>query len=419
MEAGSQASGRRLSRVIALSVLFSMESGERYTPEEAFTAFCDNFGPPGDEEKTLGCGHKRFQQALSYARELFIGIKTRQVELDHQIAEVSDHWRLSRMSRVDRNILRLAAYEMLHCRDIPTRSASTRPSSWENSMAPRSRGPLSTASWTVCITRRQANPWRRREIESERKPMRQWIVILAVVLAAGGCGYTFDGAPPASAPFGIHSVTVPPAVNATTYTELTNTLTNDVIFQLTRSGAMAITSSDNAEAALNLRIESVIVESVARGTAAAPPRPSGHGEHQRQPGPEVRQEGSLEARPRRRPAHRGGHRVPEQRGSLPERGPENHRRGPGRTGARFPDIRFLMEAGELEKTLETGRPQPVYLLHGPDRLRLERCVDRFAALVPEEARDFNLHLVSADESPSRGRPGAGHDPAVPLSVAGW
>ena len=40
-------------------------------------------------------------------------------ELDHRIAEASEHWRIERMSRVDRNILRLAAFEILHDPEIP------------------------------------------------------------------------------------------------------------------------------------------------------------------------------------------------------------------------------------------------------------------------------------------------------------
>ena len=40
-------------------------------------------------------------------------------EIDNLISSCSDNWSLARMSRVDRNILRMAVYELLYCPDIP------------------------------------------------------------------------------------------------------------------------------------------------------------------------------------------------------------------------------------------------------------------------------------------------------------
>jgi N utilization substance protein B len=40
-------------------------------------------------------------------------------ELDAQIATTSTHWRLERMARVDRNILRIGAWELSHKPDVP------------------------------------------------------------------------------------------------------------------------------------------------------------------------------------------------------------------------------------------------------------------------------------------------------------
>jgi N utilization substance protein B len=39
--------------------------------------------------------------------------------IDEIIDRYSEHWRLSRMSRIDRNILRMAIYELIYLRDIP------------------------------------------------------------------------------------------------------------------------------------------------------------------------------------------------------------------------------------------------------------------------------------------------------------
>jgi N utilization substance protein B len=56
-----------------------------------------------------------------FADELVIGCAKVQEQLDTKIRSVSKHWRLERMSRVDRNIIRLATYELMHQADIPRR----------------------------------------------------------------------------------------------------------------------------------------------------------------------------------------------------------------------------------------------------------------------------------------------------------
>jgi N utilization substance protein B len=56
-----------------------------------------------------------------FADELVLGCSAVREEIDAKIRSVSRHWRLERMSRVDRNIIRLAAYELMHAADIPRR----------------------------------------------------------------------------------------------------------------------------------------------------------------------------------------------------------------------------------------------------------------------------------------------------------
>ena len=46
-----------------------------------------------------------------------------QARLDELIGEVAENWRLDRMATIDRNILRLGAYELLFCSDIPAKVA--------------------------------------------------------------------------------------------------------------------------------------------------------------------------------------------------------------------------------------------------------------------------------------------------------
>jgi N utilization substance protein B len=48
-----------------------------------------------------------------------VGVGEKLQEIDKRLAEISSHWRPDRMAAVDRNILRLGAYEILFCDDIP------------------------------------------------------------------------------------------------------------------------------------------------------------------------------------------------------------------------------------------------------------------------------------------------------------
>jgi N utilization substance protein B len=47
------------------------------------------------------------------------GVIQYQNEIDQFIKRVSSHWKINRMSRVDRNIIRIAVFELLYCDDIP------------------------------------------------------------------------------------------------------------------------------------------------------------------------------------------------------------------------------------------------------------------------------------------------------------
>ncbi len=60
-------------------------------------------------------------QAPSYLEELAGGVQARQEELDALIREYSQHWRLERMALVDKNLLRLAIYEMKYHPEVPVK----------------------------------------------------------------------------------------------------------------------------------------------------------------------------------------------------------------------------------------------------------------------------------------------------------
>ena len=58
-------------------------------------------------------------EVRAFARELIDGYRKRAAEIDRTIEEVARNWQLKRMAAIDRNILRLATYELLHRDDIP------------------------------------------------------------------------------------------------------------------------------------------------------------------------------------------------------------------------------------------------------------------------------------------------------------
>jgi transcription antitermination factor NusB len=97
---------RRRARELAVQVLFHMEfsPGEA---EEVFQLISTNFGSP--------------ESIKAFSRLLVAGVCEHREDLDRFISQASEHWRLERMSLVDRNVLRLGLYELLHVRDIPAK----------------------------------------------------------------------------------------------------------------------------------------------------------------------------------------------------------------------------------------------------------------------------------------------------------
>jgi len=97
---------RSRCRELALQFLYQAEfAGADHS--EALEGFWRHFHPGG--------------KPPAYFRELVEGVASHQEELDAFIVRYSEHWRLSRMTIVDRNLLRLAVYELLHQPGIPSK----------------------------------------------------------------------------------------------------------------------------------------------------------------------------------------------------------------------------------------------------------------------------------------------------------
>lgn len=95
---------RRKAREVALQVLYELDVLNIDTIE-AITLFWNNFQAAEDSRK--------------FSTLLIEGAWDNREQIDNLIRSCSENWSLARMSRVDRNILRMAVYELLYCPNIP------------------------------------------------------------------------------------------------------------------------------------------------------------------------------------------------------------------------------------------------------------------------------------------------------------
>jgi N utilization substance protein B len=124
----SRSGKRHRAREMAMQMLYQAEMG-RSPLAQIFQEFDlseyvaeEVRGAPG-EGKIPPAEHARARDlvdvAFGYARRLVEGTREKQEDIDALIEEQAENWRLERMPPVDRNILRLAVYELLHEPDVP------------------------------------------------------------------------------------------------------------------------------------------------------------------------------------------------------------------------------------------------------------------------------------------------------------
>ncbi len=95
---------RRRSREFCLQVLYQLEITKQ-NALQAIGQLSEHFSPEEREDE--------------FVKRIVLGVIERQQEIDRLIEERSDHWRLDRMTIIDRNILRIAIFELLHCSEVP------------------------------------------------------------------------------------------------------------------------------------------------------------------------------------------------------------------------------------------------------------------------------------------------------------
>ena len=99
---------RRKSRELALQILFELDTNQSDV-QKAIDQFWKNFDYPEDLRE--------------FSERLVEGVAEHREEIDRLIGKHAKNWRLSRIDRVDRNIMRAAIFELAHCPDIPPKVA--------------------------------------------------------------------------------------------------------------------------------------------------------------------------------------------------------------------------------------------------------------------------------------------------------
>lgn len=97
---------RHSGREAALQMLFQMEWAG-VGAEEAIELFWRSFASDAEPE------------SRAYADACVRGVASTRDALDEHIGKASTHWRLERMTRVDRNVLRLGTWELSARADVP------------------------------------------------------------------------------------------------------------------------------------------------------------------------------------------------------------------------------------------------------------------------------------------------------------
>ncbi len=95
---------RRKSRELALQALYQWD----ITKQDAFkitVQLSEHFSTEKGRDE--------------FAERIVLGVLEHLQELDRLIERYSEHWRLDRMTVIDRSILRIATFEFLYCEDIP------------------------------------------------------------------------------------------------------------------------------------------------------------------------------------------------------------------------------------------------------------------------------------------------------------
>lgn len=100
---------RTRAREIAIQLLYQFDlRGERYADELGVGIDAMVAEDAGDDD-----------EVKTFAQRLVQGTLQQRDVIDARLRSVTRNWNLERMAVVDRNVLRMAMYELMHCADVP------------------------------------------------------------------------------------------------------------------------------------------------------------------------------------------------------------------------------------------------------------------------------------------------------------
>ena len=100
---------RRTGRERALQALYQLDNDPRLGSQGALDAAWTAHDDEGPKDPA----------ADTFARQLIEGVQAHLADIDALLEEHSHNWRLERMQRIDRNVLRIGVYELKHMPAVP------------------------------------------------------------------------------------------------------------------------------------------------------------------------------------------------------------------------------------------------------------------------------------------------------------
>ncbi|MGO4183035.1 transcription antitermination factor NusB [Paenibacillus sp. FSL A5-0031] len=108
---------RRLAREIAISSLYQMEMNE-VTASDAVDMLVEEMSLDNE----MGADPAEIGSTDAFAREIVAGVMEHKQAIDGMLQQFLTGWHIDRLSRVDRQVLRLATYEMVFRDDVPPKA---------------------------------------------------------------------------------------------------------------------------------------------------------------------------------------------------------------------------------------------------------------------------------------------------------
>lgn len=115
---------RTRSREFALQILYQADMTQKAAVDILEDFWIDRSDPtiPITDEKNLE-QDKKDPDVREYTEKLVNGTLQKLTSIDQMIEKYAEHWNIHRMAYVDRNILRLSAFEIVYIEDIPIKVA--------------------------------------------------------------------------------------------------------------------------------------------------------------------------------------------------------------------------------------------------------------------------------------------------------